>query len=107
MHGQQLWEIGSVPVLIIGLIPFLIYCHLAWTPAKANDDRMAEGKTSPAIAKSHRGKLWLAKALLSSCFWHWIGIPIVALGLMIVHFWRARKDGISGPELVVLTTPKF
>jgi len=30
--------------------------------------------------------------------WHCIGLPLVALFLMGVHFWRIRKDGgISGP----------
>jgi quinol-cytochrome oxidoreductase complex cytochrome b subunit len=28
---------------------------------------------------------------------HCIGLPLAALGLMGVHFWRVRKDGISGP----------
>jgi hypothetical protein len=107
MDGQQLWEIGSVPSLIMGLIPFLIYCYLAWKQSMANDDLIAELETSPAIAKTHNRKIWLAKALLRSCFWHWIGIPIVAFGLMVVRFGRARKDGISGPEPVLLTTPKF
>ena len=58
--------------------------------------------------KTYHRKIWLAKALLRSYFWHWIGIPIVAFGLMVVRFGRARKNsGISGPEPVLLTTPKF
>src|SRR5262249_28648579 len=45
-----------------------------------------------------------ANALLRSYIWHCIGIPIVASVLMIVHFWRVRKDGgISGPAPVMLT----
>ena len=28
---------------------------------------------------------------------HCVGLPLAALGLMGVHFWRVRKDGISGP----------
>src|SRR6202522_968706 len=44
-----------------------------------------------------------ANALLRSYIWHCIGIPIVASVLMIVHFWRVRKDGgISGPAPVML-----
>ena len=32
-----------------------------------------------------------------------IGIPIIALIFMMVHFWRVRKDGgISGPNGVML-----
>src|SRR5204862_4265731 len=49
------------------------------------------------------GSIVDANALLRSYIWHCIGIPIVASVLMIVHFWRVRKDGgISGPESVVL-----
>jgi quinol-cytochrome oxidoreductase complex cytochrome b subunit len=37
-------------------------------------------------------------ALLRAYVWHCIGIPIVAIVFMAVHFWRVRKDGgISGP----------
>src|SRR5438309_1597822 len=44
------------------------------------------------------GSIVDANALLRSYIWHCIGIPIVASVLMIVHFWRVRKDGgISGP----------
>src|ERR1019366_8845545 len=49
------------------------------------------------------GSIVDANALLRSYIWHCIGIPIVASVLMIVHFWRVRKDGgISGPASVVL-----
>ena len=49
------------------------------------------------------GSIVDANALLRSYIWHCIGIPIVASVLMIVHFWRVRKDGgISGPAPVVL-----
>src|SRR5438034_1093191 len=49
------------------------------------------------------GSIVDANALLRSYIWHCIGIPIVASILMIVHFWRVRKDGgISGPASVVL-----
>jgi cytochrome b6 len=44
-----------------------------------------------------------ANALLRSYIWHCIGIPIIALIFMVVHFWRVRKDGgISGPNSVIL-----
>jgi hypothetical protein len=85
MDWRQLWGICSAPdkVAIVGLIPLLTFTE---------------------IAETHHRKTWLAKALLGSYFWHCIGIPIVAFVLMIVHFWRGRKDGgISGPEEVVLT----
>src|SRR5579864_4961539 len=49
------------------------------------------------------GSIVDANALLRSYIWHCIGIPIVASVLMIVHFWRVRKDGgISGPAQVML-----
>src|SRR3982074_3121203 len=49
------------------------------------------------------GSIVDANALLRSYIWHCIGIPIVASILMIVHFWRVRKDGgISGPAPVRL-----
>ena len=39
-----------------------------------------------------------APSLLRAYVWHCIGIPIIAGALMILHFWRVRKDGgISGP----------
>jgi cytochrome b6 len=51
------------------------------------------------------GSIVDANALLRSYIWHCIGIPIVASVLMIVHFWRVRKDGgISGPAPVVLAS---
>ena len=49
------------------------------------------------------GSIVDANALLRAYIWHCIGIPIVAAVLMIVHFWRVRKDGsISGPAPFVL-----
>src|SRR6266852_4105260 len=49
------------------------------------------------------GSIVDANALLRSYIWHCIGIPIIALIFMMVHFWRVRKDGgISGPNSVML-----
>ena len=49
------------------------------------------------------GSIVDANALLRAYIWHCIAIPIIATILMIVHFWRIRKDGaISGPAPVVL-----
>ncbi len=40
-----------------------------------------------------------SNALLRAYIWHCIALPIVASVLIIVHFWRIRKDGgISGPQ---------
>ncbi len=49
------------------------------------------------------GSIVDANALLRAYIWHCIAIPIMASVLMIVHFWRVRKDGaISGPSPVML-----
>src|SRR5216684_3252400 len=49
------------------------------------------------------GSIVDANALLRSYIWHCIGIPIIALIFMMLHFWRVRKDGgISGPNGVML-----
>src|SRR6185436_3444991 len=51
------------------------------------------------------GSIVDANALLRAYIWHCIAIPIVASVLMIVHFWRVRKDGgISGPAPVMLAS---
>ncbi len=40
-----------------------------------------------------------SNALLRGYIWHCIALPIIASVLIIVHFWRIRKDGgISGPQ---------
>jgi quinol-cytochrome oxidoreductase complex cytochrome b subunit len=40
-----------------------------------------------------------SNALIRAYIWHCIFLPIVASVLIIVHFWRVRKDGgISGPR---------
>lgn len=44
------------------------------------------------------GTMIEAPALLRAYVWHCIAIPVMASALMMVHFWRVRKDGgISGP----------
>src|SRR5207245_9962612 len=44
------------------------------------------------------GRFVGAGALLRFYVLHCVGIPVVAIILMAVHFWRVRKDGgISGP----------
>jgi cytochrome b6 len=49
------------------------------------------------------GSIVDANALLRAYVWHCIGIPVVAIVFMVVHFWRVRKDGgISGPAPVIL-----
>lgn len=49
------------------------------------------------------GSIVDSNALLRAYIWHCIAIPIIASVLMIVHFWRVRKDGaISGPAPMML-----
>ena len=49
------------------------------------------------------GSIVDANALLRAYIWHCIAIPVIASVLMIVHFWRVRKDGgISGPAPMML-----
>ncbi len=37
-------------------------------------------------------------ALLRAYVWHCIGLPLILVVFVIIHFWRVRKDGgISGP----------
>jgi len=49
------------------------------------------------------GSIVDSNALLRAYIWHCVAIPIIASLLMIVHFWRVRKDGgISGPAPMVL-----
>lgn len=51
------------------------------------------------------GSIVDANALLRAYIWHCIAIPLIAATLMIVHFWRVRKDGaISGPAPVMLAS---
>jgi len=51
------------------------------------------------------GSIVDANALLRAYIWHCIAIPLIASTLMIVHFWRIRKDGaISGPAPVMLAS---
>ena len=71
-----------------------------------NDEVIAPLETNSAVAKVYNPTIWLVKALLRSCFWHWIGIPLVAFGLKIIHFWRRRKHGIPAPEPVLLWSDK-
>ncbi|MCH7973123.1 MAG: cytochrome b N-terminal domain-containing protein [Bacteroidetes bacterium] len=45
-------------------------------------------------------------ALLRAYIWHCVGIPLIAIVFMFVHFWRIRKDGgISGPENTITKKP--
>ena len=44
------------------------------------------------------GSIVDSNALLRAYIWHCIAIPTILIILLVVHFWRVRKDGgISGP----------
>ena len=115
MDWRQLWEIMSAPdnVPIIALIPLLaFYIFLAWRQARATPLLGHEGPFGAQLGMTPYndvrfgllgGSIVDANALLRSYIWHCIGIPIIALIFMVVHFWRVRKDGgISGPNSVTL-----
>lgn len=38
-----------------------------------------------------------ANALIRAYVWHCVGLPLIATGLILLHFYRVRKDGFSGP----------
>jgi quinol-cytochrome oxidoreductase complex cytochrome b subunit len=46
------------------------------------------------------GSIVAGNALLRAYIWHCIALPLLVGVLLMVHFWRVRKDGgISGPKL--------
>jgi quinol-cytochrome oxidoreductase complex cytochrome b subunit len=46
------------------------------------------------------GSIVSGNALLRAYIWHCIALPLLVGILLMVHFWRVRKDGgISGPKL--------
>ena len=48
------------------------------------------------------GTMVSENALLRFYVWHCIGFPLITGIFLIVHFWRIRKDGFSGPGLPVV-----
>ena len=72
---------------------------------------LVAGKAGPSVRARSRssafncaarwsaaGRLISPATLLRFYVFHCIFIPLIAAVLMIVHFWRVRKDGgISGP----------
>ena len=81
-------------------LPRVFLLNAAKLQAKREGFRSGDSAVIAAVKELQQD----ANALLRSYIWHCIGIPIVASVLMIVHFWRVRKDGgISGPAPVMLT----
>ena len=80
--------------------------------ARATPGLGAEGPLGPQLGMNAYndihfallgGSIVDANALLRAYIWHCIAIPTILLILLVVHFWRVRKDGgISGPAPVQL-----
>jgi quinol-cytochrome oxidoreductase complex cytochrome b subunit len=87
----------------IGVLLLVFTLLLSFTGYLLPDDQLGFWAVNDVRFGLLGGSIVDANALLRSYIWHCIGIPIVASVLMIVHFWRVRKDGgISGPAPVML-----
>jgi quinol-cytochrome oxidoreductase complex cytochrome b subunit len=96
------WAIGTTLLLITLLLSFTGYL-LPWDQlsiwAITVGTNMA--RYAPIAGPYTRylmlgGKVVGANALLRFYVAHVVGLPLVAFLLMVVHFWRVRKDGFSG-----------
>jgi quinol-cytochrome oxidoreductase complex cytochrome b subunit len=96
------WAIGTTLLLITLLLSFTGYL-LPWDQlsiwAITVGTNMA--RYAPLAGPYTRylllgGKVVGASALLRFYVLHVVGLPLVAFLLMVVHFWRVRKDGFSG-----------
>ena len=96
------WAIGTTLLLITLLLSFTGYL-LPWDQlsiwAITVGTNMA--RYAPLAGPYTRylmlgGKAVGANALLRFYVAHVVGLPLVAFLLMVVHFWRVRKDGFSG-----------
>ncbi|HYS28882.1 MAG TPA: cytochrome b N-terminal domain-containing protein [Candidatus Limnocylindria bacterium] len=96
------WAIGTTLLLITLLLSFTGYL-LPWDQlsiwAITVGTNMA--RYAPIAGPYTRylmlgGKVVGANALLRFYVAHVVGLPLLAFLLMVVHFWRVRKDGFSG-----------
>jgi len=96
------WAIGTTLLLLTLLLSFTGYL-LPWDQlsiwAITVGTNMA--RYAPIAGPYTRylmlgGKAVGANALLRFYVAHVVGLPLVAFLLMVVHFWRVRKDGFSG-----------
>ncbi len=96
------WAVGTTLLLITLLLSFTGYL-LPWDQlsiwAITVGTNMA--KYAPLVGPYTRylllgGKAVGDNALLRFYVLHVVGLPLVGFLLMVVHFWRVRKDGFSG-----------
>jgi Cytochrome b subunit of the bc complex len=102
---------------VVGVILLVLTLLLSFTGYLLPDDQLGfwavtvgtnMARAAPLVGNDIRfallgGSIVDANALLRAYVWHCIGIPVVAIVFMSVHFWRVRKDGgISGPAPVIL-----
>jgi cytochrome b6 len=119
-HPRQFnWVIGVILLLLTLLLSFTGYL-LPWDQlgfwaitvgtnmARASPFVGHEGPFGPEFGMTAYNDIRFAllggstvgsNALIRAYIWHCIFLPIVVSVLMIVHFWRVRRDGgISGPR---------
>jgi quinol-cytochrome oxidoreductase complex cytochrome b subunit len=96
------WGVGTLLLLITLLLSFTGYL-LPWDQlsiwAVTVGTNMA--KYAPIAGPYTRylligGRVVGDNALLRFYVLHVVGLPLAAFLLMVVHFWRVRKDGFSG-----------
>ncbi len=119
-HPRQFnWVIGVILLTLTLLLSFTGYL-LPWDQlgywaitvgtnmARASPFVGHEGPFGPQFGMTAYNDLRFAmlggstvgsNAVLRAYIWHCIALPIVVCVLLIVHFWRIRRDGgISGPQ---------
>ncbi len=119
-HPRQFnWVIGVILLTLTLLLSFTGYL-LPWDQlgywaitvgtnmARASPFVGHEGPFGPQLGMTAYNDLRFAmlggstvgsNALLRAYIWHCIALPMVVGVLLIVHFWRIRRDGgISGPQ---------
>ena len=102
---------------VVGVVLLVLTLLLSFTGYLLPDDQLGfwavtvgtnMARATPLVGNEIRfallgGSTVDATALLRAYVWHCIGIPVVVIVFMVVHFWRVRKDGgISGPAPVIL-----
>lgn len=106
---------------VIGVLLFLLTIGLSFTGYLLPWDQLAfwaitvgtsMANYAPVIGEDIKyfllgGNIVGQGALLRFYVLHCFVLPVAIIGLMVVHFWRIRKDGgISGPELKETPTPE-